>query len=875
MSISSSFLWRFLDDVWDLLPTEDRQLFQAYWKGQLQIGAAIEHRTLELSQSTLMAQIPVYSTDRWNRFQMNEDFCDLFQQVDELTLTLTAPSALSRETAFFDTVKISKPSGQIYHEETIRFFDNSVRQLRYGGIINGTMSIVAGEAFNTNGTAANVTTLKRLTKAGAFAGVRQGMSLVIASPASVAGVYTIASHTDDDYVEITESFPVSTAALVVYEISDRAAEYTSGRDYVVNLANGTIQALDEGRIPPTEILTVRYSHSEYTIDVDYTLDTAKNTVARKAGTTIADGDAVAVSYTYNGTATVPMEGTRASASISTLTDTSQDFSGLLPNRTLTITGGPNAGSYAINAILSPTQIQVAELFPAEQGTDVVYSINAFPHGLRVDSSIASIPVLQDLIDSPTSVLIENVDYRVLNGVLGVRAAFLKSQIGPAADRERQAWAEVTKVNAETPYRNFGVLINFFRENSEAYKLALQGLWYAFWTGSTPNNLQRGMHILLGLPFAKRAGTVTLLDTASGVIHITDPRGQVIIYSIPSGLSPVVAVGDTVPRFESLTTGIQIIDRNNEPGFVTNRLGRAGISKFLTSNATLGSGNSDETRALTLLENHLFLPQILVEAITQSVNVSELVTFLDNMKPQWTQYVFSFAAEEDEEVFVSEDLADVELGLDLTTTISNNQWNQSFQFNNFLVQRATGQVIAGGTQATGNFQDSAVDFAALGIDRFDTVRIATGIFQGYHRVLARISSSVLSLDIPDALIVGATSIDYVVIPSERAVGNDAVHLRRENINLPGTAYSAPSVLNTKSNANIAATSLTADEVTALLLVDIGNVGDEVQVITAADLDVYEIDVASPPVVGAQAHEICSCALKRTDNAGPTVTDAFAI
>jgi hypothetical protein len=798
MSISSSFLWRFLDDVWDLLPTEDRDLFQAYWKAQIQIGAGLEHRVIELSQSTLVSEVPVFSTERWNRFLMNEDFCDLFQQTDSIVLTMTAPSALSRETAFYDTVVVSSASGQIFHEETIRFFDNAVHSLRYGKIINGTISLTLG-----------------------------------------------------------------------------TTEYTPGRDYVVNLFDGSIQALDTGRIPPTEILTVRYQHSEYTLDLDYVVDSGSGSIARTVNTTIPDGGTVAVTYTYNATATVGLDGTEGQVAISTLTDPTKNFSGLAPNRTLTITSGPNVGTYTVSGILSPTSIQVAELFPQAQDSDVNYSINAFPHGIRVDSRIVSIPVLQDLIDDPTSVLLENVDYRVSGGILSVRSAFLKSTIGPEEKRERQAWAEVTKVNLETPYRNFGVLIDFFRENSEEYKLALQGLWYTFWTGSTPNNLQRGMHILLGLPFAKRAGRVTRVDVEAAEIGIVDPRGQVITYTIPADLDPTVAVGDEVDRFESLTTGVQIIDRNNEPGFVANRLGRAGISKFLTSNATVGSGNSDETKALELLEHHLFLPQILVEAITKAVNVQELVTFLDNMKPQWTDYVFSFSVEEEEEVQFSEEMPPLDLNIDLTTTVSNNQWNQSFQFNSFLVQRTTGEMIAGGTQATGNFRDASVNWVTLGVDKYDTVRITSGIFQGYHQVLKRVSASVLSLDIPDGMIVGAFNIDYVVIPSERLPDNDSVHLRRENILLPGTVYSAPAVLNTKSNANIAATSLTVDDVKALLLVDIANVGAEVQEITNADLTAYEITVAVPPAPGVQDHEICSCALKRTNNIGPVVTDAFAI
>ncbi len=72
-------------------------------------------------------------------------------------------------------------------------------------------------------------------------------------------------------------------------------------------------------------------------------------------------------------------------------------------------------------------------------------------------------------------------------------------------------------------------------------------------------------------------------------------------------------------------------------------------------------------------------------------------------------------------------------------------------------------------------------------------------------------------------------------------------------------------------------LTDEDVKAMLLIDIGNAGAEIQQITDADIANGEIEVATPvgglPV--ARDHEIASVALKRVDNSGPTVTDAVAI
>jgi hypothetical protein len=853
VSISSSFLWRFLEDVWDLLPSEDRELFQSYWSAQLQIAANIEQKTIEAGLSTEVANVPVFLTERWERFLMNEDSCDLFTTSDELVLPGFAEIALSRETAFYDTVKVL-----------------------------GT---------HIEGVGATITAIDTLSKVGAFSDAAPGMTLKItaATPSSPIGIYTVKAVPDDDTVIIDEEFPVAAATLVAYELDTKLVEYTANRDYAANIINGTIQALDEGRIPPTELLIVRYQHEEYTRGLDYEVDEVRGTVRRIAGTSIPDGGTVFASYTYNATATLPMEGTKGAVTFASLVDQDQDFSTLLDNRVLTIKSGPNAGTYPINSVVSTHEIQIAGSFPVDQTTDVEYSIDAFPHGVKVSKDIASIPYLQDLVDDPTAFFVEGVDYVVRAGILSVRSSFRLSSIGPSDIRERQAWAEVTKLDKETPYRNFGVLIDFYRANSEAYKLALQGLWYTFWTGSTPGNLGRGLSILLGLPFARVAGTVTRVDVETAAIDVTDSRGQVIGYTIPAGLDPRVTQGQEVDRFEALTTGVQIIDRNNEPGFVASRLGREGIDQFLTSNASLGTGDTDQTRALTLLENHLFLPQVLTEAITQRINVDELLTFLDNMKPKWTEYVFSFAVEEDETIVFSEEFEPIDQAFDLTATVGNNQINQTSAIGDFRVQsaaalpacalinveRTSGEILAGGTQAAGNFRDSGINFVDLGIDRFDTIRIDEGPFQGFHQVIRRISGNTLSLDIPDGDIFASVNLDYVVFPFERMLDHDSVNLRGEHIVKVGTDYPAPSSLNTKTDADLFGSALTAEDVKALLLVDIGIGGDEVQAITAADVELNEFDVATSPGVVTRDHEIASAALKRTDNLGPTVTDAFAI
>lgn len=792
MSTSAAFLWRFLDDVWDLLPREDRQLFETYWSAQVQLASNLQQKVLEAALSTTVATVPIYLTDRWSRFAMDESTCDLFDETISLVMTGLLPTSLGRETVFFDTVSISNASRQIRHQQSILFYGTDPHTLRYGKIVAGTVSVRSGNI-----------------------------------------------------------------------------EYTENRDYAVNYVEGTIRALSGTRISTTAAVTVTYDHEEYKRGLDYEISEVNMTVTRLADSQVPDGVEVFASYTYNTTPTLALTGTSAVIDVTTLTDDSKDFSNLLSGRTLTILAGPNAGTYAINVVVSSTQIQIAGTFPTTQAGEVKYSINAFPHAMRIGRQVASIPVLQDRIDDPTTVMVEGIDHVVSAGVLASRTAFSLSPLGPQEVRSRAMWAEKVLIDAETPYRNFGVLIDFYRKNSESYRLALQGLWYTFWTGSTPGNLQRGLHILLGLPYVRNAGTVTALSATE--VQITDPRGQTLSYAIPSGLEAVVALGDEVARFASLTTGVRIIDRNNEPGFVASHLGLSGIARYLTDDADISHGSPEETRALALLEHHLFLPQVLTQALTTRVNVAELVTFLNNMKPQWTDFVFSFNETAADEMTCSE-TASADWGIDLTTTIGSNEQNQTVARNAYIIARDTGEIIGGGTQVTGNFRDASADFAAAGIDRNDMVVITEGSFQGYHRVLRRISATVLGLDIPDASIVATLGLSYTVLQEEFVLGHDAVQLKREHILLKGTDFPAPGSLNTGTDVDFG--DLEEADIQALLLVDAGNVGAEVQAITAADVDLGEIDVAVSPGTVTRDHEIASAALTRYDNT-MTVTDAFAI
>lgn len=863
MARDASFLYQFLHDFWDLLPTEDRELLAAYWHALTMIVADIYQETFEASLAIAVEDVAVFHTQRWNRYQLNSDTCDIQNVVEELILTGTTAEDLANDAILFDSVTVTNANGSIVSQDQITMEDTNIYNLTYDNIQANTLRVLEGSAV-----------------------------------------------------------------------------FVKDRDYRVNLQEGTISRVEFGGIPSGTLVDIYYTHPYYKEDVDYTIDQTNRQIARVASGSITSGQTVFVGYDYDNTTEVPLSSTTGviDSINNRISDTSVDFTGVQNNRTITILIGANIGTYTVKEVLSTTVLEINETFASDE-VNVTYSINAFPYAINVDSNVASVPTMQDLIVDPNWIFREGVDYTVDGGKISFR-------VEPVTTRENDGptlWAEETLVDEETVYRNFGVLVDFYKESSEAYLDAVRGLWYVYWTGSTHENLLIGMQILLGLPFATAAGTVTeivtqdnfnrdvtvgalistepvravvtgvsdtitaatrvlafpdntgidfdflsedvgkkiritassagnngfywivdvpspssvevypapaadetagfsatlyqggeqdrtlatdagdtitsgtaeilfdgitsgspsefttndigkplvISDSSSGnngvyeitaidssvplgpvdtvtvspapsssegagfigkvldlpsidnftyslttfssddvgrilrvagstyndgdytiteilrpnrvrvepafnedgefaieetgfaaevyervdiSITVTDSDGVSETHTVLDGLQAIVEVGDEVYRFQRLTDGVRIWDKINDPGFVENRLGRSGIDRFLTQNATRGSGDTDETKALTLLEEHLWIPQALVEAASESLNTGDVFTFLNNLKPQWSEFVFAFALDVEETLDVEEDLqpSDISLEIDLTT-IFRNSW----------------------------------------------------------------------------------------------------------------------------------------------------------------------------------------------------------
>lgn len=293
--------------------------------------------------------------------------------------------------------------------------------------------------------------------------------------------------------------------------------------------------------------------------------------------------------------------------------------------------------------------------------------NSFSYGSEF-LEIVQIPTMQNAVreETVTKVLKENTDYAIERTSQTI--SFL---VKPA----EVLWAKNTYLNYETPYNNFGYLLDYYSMNDEKYANSLRGLWFAFWTGPTPENIRRSLYLLFGLPTSSNDGTIT--NVTATEITATYVNGQTETWEIPTGLAAIVAVGDTIDRFQPLVEGIDVFDKISSPGFIEREIGRAGVQRFLTEKASRGFGDTDETKALRLMEENTFLPQINVEAfIDPNISMSNIKTFLRNIQPKHKTFLFQIIVGVFRDRMKLTDPLALHFTFDVTPNIDYNPWMEA-------------------------------------------------------------------------------------------------------------------------------------------------------------------------------------------------------
>ena len=281
------------------------------------------------------------------------------------------------------------------------------------------------------------------------------------------------------------------------------------------------------------------------------------------------------------------------------------------------------------------------------------------------TSIYSVPELRDAVrdESLTIELIENVDY-----IFEQETNLVRFKVEPP----ELMWAKRTLFNEEAPWNNFGFLMSIYQTNKPTYLSVVQGLWYAFWNGPKPDSLRNALYLLFGLPTAQEDCVISNVTIA--YVETTAPSGTIRQFPIPSGLIAIVTIGQSIKRFEPLVNGITMIDKISKPGFVRDELGRVGIRKFLTENATTGTDpNTDESKALRMLEEHLFLPQISSDAfISSDIEVGNVNAFLRGVKQISKTFIFQVIVGEFRDPLVVDESMALDISIDITPNLDSNQ-----------------------------------------------------------------------------------------------------------------------------------------------------------------------------------------------------------
>lgn len=235
--------------------------------------------------------------------------------------------------------------------------------------------------------------------------------------------------------------------------------------------------------------------------------------------------------------------------------------------------------------------------------------------IPISDQIVDIPTLQRTIRSSDSseLLKRNLDF-FLTTVRGKTAIVINPYVWEPSDRTnppKRLWAEFVYVdNRPAIEGNFGLAVGYtlaLHEQTELksdYLAAVRGLWYAFLNGPTVYNVQVATQIMLGLPFVEEPGTVLefrddFSPSRGRVLIQGESQGLVRSYHYPVGLDPAdnpltgapIQVGDYVPLFTPLVSGVEVVDYVTSPDWFQTFLGQGffqEVSKFFTFMVRLDS-----------------------------------------------------------------------------------------------------------------------------------------------------------------------------------------------------------------------------------------------------------------------------------------------
>jgi len=193
--------------------------------------------------------------------------------------------------------------------------------------------------------------------------------------------------------------------------------------------------------------------------------------------------------------------------------------------------------------------------------------------------ILSVPQLQNHPEEETFTVYEGTDYTVVS-TLESGSKFKFQEPPPEI-----LWAEYAGYDEGTLRNNFGANVGLVEKASDAYKSKIRGLYYAYFQGPTLDAIRIGVHLLIGLPIAERAGVVESINLSySGVLGQIRVAG--VDYLFPLDVGTSLVVGESVSQFQPLCDGVEVIDYITDPLWWESILSFNEIQKYHTFSVRL-------------------------------------------------------------------------------------------------------------------------------------------------------------------------------------------------------------------------------------------------------------------------------------------------
>lgn len=240
-----------------------------------------------------------------------------------------------------------------------------------------------------------------------------------------------------------------------------------------------------------------------------------------------------------------------------------------------------------------TQVTAANVFRYDDNnaydSGITYDSRAvkpyFSH--QLPSDLREVPLLLNNFIAPDLSWAHSLDYLVDAGsIIFYTNPFddprvLKYPVyadGRLVDYAASLWVYRGKWDWNTIYQQFGYILRLRMQSSQGYRDILNASYDAMLTGGAGANLLQMLSVMTGVPLTRYSNEIVtdITQDAGGQLVITDK----VAYRFPQAATLTVAIGDTLPRYTSMSTALQIYELNRGivpdvaaialgPGFLSN------------------------------------------------------------------------------------------------------------------------------------------------------------------------------------------------------------------------------------------------------------------------------------------------------------------